>query len=298
MPVLDPRPRDRRDQQRVAEQELVVGGVDRRVVRILEQQRAQDRRAGAMRLLEGAVQIRQQLHPQRSMSRQTVSHGSPNAHGSCGDVPSRSGCGRTAGRSRTRSSAPAARRRSRRRSRRRRRRTSCTPESPRFCSCGMLIHRCSHHDELSPVQCRACRCSPAKPARVITNGRRSGRRRRKPFGGRAAPSGSRRGCGSRRAGAAGVTGVDDVVGHRRLLPGRTSPARPCRTRRPRRPTSRIARCWSPHHSRVAAFVKSGNAHSPGQTTLRYSSPSLRQAVERPRRSCRRSSPRRPSRPGR
>src|SRR3712207_8876040 len=36
-----------------------------------------------------------------------------------------------------------------------------TPESPRFWSWGMLIHRCSHQEELSPVHCRAWRCNPA-----------------------------------------------------------------------------------------------------------------------------------------
>ena len=78
-------------------------------------------------------------------------------------VPRPSGCGRTAERCRTPSSVPAARRWRRRRSRRRRRPPRRSPTSPRFCSCGMLIHRCSHQDELSPVQCSAWRCRPAKP---------------------------------------------------------------------------------------------------------------------------------------
>ena len=62
--VLDARPRDRRHEQRVAEQQLVVGGVGRLVRRVVEQQRPQDRRAGARALLERAVEIRQQPHPQ------------------------------------------------------------------------------------------------------------------------------------------------------------------------------------------------------------------------------------------
>src|SRR4028118_2126720 len=45
-----------------------------------------------------------------------------------------------------------------------------TPERPRFWSWGMLIHRCSHQEELSPVHCKAWRCRPAYPPRVTTNG--------------------------------------------------------------------------------------------------------------------------------
>ena len=114
------------------------------------------------------------------MSRHTLSHGSPNAHGSCGAVPAvvwlrHSGWKMPNSVQRASSSPwqsskwPP---------------TStpqwATPERPRFISWGMLIHRCSHQDELSPVHCSAWRWSPANPARVMTNGRRSGRSRLSP----------------------------------------------------------------------------------------------------------------------
>ena len=55
--------------------------------------------------------------------------------------------------------------------------TQARPDSPRFCSWGMLIHRCSHQDELSPVQCSAGAAGRRSRRGVITNGRRSGRSR-------------------------------------------------------------------------------------------------------------------------
>jgi hypothetical protein len=95
------------------------------------------------------------------MSRQIVSHGSPNAHGSCGTVPfcewlrqngwkipnsvQRASSSPLQSPKKPPTSTP----------------QKLTPDRPRFCSCGMLIHRCSHQDELSPVHWSASRCSPA-----------------------------------------------------------------------------------------------------------------------------------------
>ena len=114
------------------------------------------------------------------MSRQIDSHGSPKAHGSCGAEPitewlRQNGCSAPNSVQRASSSGVVSPKKPP---------TStpqkATPDSPRFCSCGIDIHRCSHQDELSPVHCMAWRWSPAKPARVITNGRRSGRARTSP----------------------------------------------------------------------------------------------------------------------
>ena len=41
---------------------------------------------------------------------------------------------------------------------------------------------------------------------------------------------------------------------------------------PATPLSKIARRFSPHHSLVAGFVKSGKAQTPGHTALWYFSP--------------------------
>ena len=97
----------------------------------------------------------------RSMSRHTLSHGSPNAHGSCDAVPlqvwlrqngwkapnsvQRASSSPWQSSKKPPTSTP----------------QNAMPDSPRFWSWGMLIHRCSHQDELSPVHCIACRCSPA-----------------------------------------------------------------------------------------------------------------------------------------
>ncbi len=135
----------------------------------------------------------------------------------------------------------------------------------------MLIARCSHHDELSPVQCRACRCRPADPDREMTKGRRSGRSRRSPSRvaraincpyrlwpwawstASASPwwttsSGSVSGVGTKTVGS--------FMSHQI----------------PATPLSSSTASWSPHQVRVAGLVKSGKAHIPGQTTLWYSAP--------------------------
>jgi hypothetical protein len=62
--VLAAGARDRRQHQVAAEHELVVGRVGDRVVRVLVEQRAQDRRAGAVALLEQRVEVGQQPHAQ------------------------------------------------------------------------------------------------------------------------------------------------------------------------------------------------------------------------------------------
>ena len=260
-----PGPGDRRDQQRIAEQELVVGGVGRLVVRVVEQQRAQDRRARARGLLERPYRYGSSRIRSRSMAR-IDSYGSPNTQGSCGAVPCGSGCGRRAGRSRTRSSARPARQRRRRRTRRCRR-PEAKPERPRFCSWGMLIQRCSHQDELSPVHCSACRWSPRNRS-ARSRRRRSGaaakaleRRPRHQRAIKIVDLGHRDGLAPARA--------HDVAGHRRRA-GRNSAVSSISYHTPATPASTDGVCCPPHQAGAGGFVKSGNAQSPGQTTLRYS----------------------------
>src|SRR2546425_11567562 len=60
MAIVDARPSDWRNQQRRANHELVVSRIRVLIVRELEQQRSQNWRAGAMRLLEQRVEVRQE----------------------------------------------------------------------------------------------------------------------------------------------------------------------------------------------------------------------------------------------
>ena len=46
-----------------------------------------------------------------------------------------------------------------------------TPLNPRLSSIWIESSKCCHDELLSPVQTMAWRCTPAQPARVITNGR-------------------------------------------------------------------------------------------------------------------------------
>ena len=235
------------------QQELVVGGVRRLVVGVLEQQRSQDRRARAVRLVEERVQVGQQPLPKPQQSRQQRLVRLAEAPRLLRGVVSSSGCGRTAGRCRTPSSASAARRSRRRRSRRCRRRPGDARQPqvlqlrhahPQVLPPGRVVAR--------PVERVALQTGVARRA-VITNGRRSGRSARRPSWARA-PSAGRRAlwtCACSRALA--VAMVRDVVGQRRGVGTNTvgsfmshqMPATPGVEQRARagRPTTRACAGW-------------------------------------------------------
>ena len=227
MPVLDPGPRDRRDEQRGAEQELVVGRVGRRVVRDARTAAA----AGSARRCGGT--------PRTAC---TGMEAAASAAAACRGrrlprlaerprllrdrAPSPSGCGRTAGRRRTRSSARAARRRSRRRTRRCPRPPTRSPTAR-----GSAAGACPSTGAPTTTSCRpstAARAAAGRRSRRARSrtGARSGRSAREPLARRLRHELSRRRCGPRACSRArpppGCTtsgGIVDCCGHeqRRLV---------------------------------------------------------------------------------
>ncbi len=125
--------------------------------------------------------------------------------------------------------------------------------------------RNSQLDRLSPVQVAVYRWSPANPARLSRNGRRSGRAARSPVVVPIAIS---------RAYWLWNRSWATVPWSNRIRSGEMAPVAGSfmSFQIPAMPEATCAALSSPHQSRVSCVAKSGNAVSPGHTWPRNTSP--------------------------